>query len=118
MTNRSSRRLMALATATLITTSGIALPSGAIAQSARSVDAPPPPPPAPTATQPAKAAPDMQAVQVATAAGADLLGLRDRGVIVAGTRADLLVVDGDPSRLIADVDRVVETWVAGRAAPF
>ena len=62
MTNRSSRTLMALATATLITTSGIALPSGAIAQSARSVDAPPPPPPAPTATQPAKAAPDMQAV--------------------------------------------------------
>ena len=62
MTNRSSRTLMALATATLITTSGIALTSGAIAQSARSVDAPPPPPPAPTATQPAKAAPDMQAV--------------------------------------------------------
>ncbi|QCB44228.1 alpha/beta hydrolase [Sphingomonas sp. PAMC26645] len=53
---------MALATATLITTSGIALTSGAIAQSARSVDAPPPPPPAPTATQPAKAAPDMQVV--------------------------------------------------------
>ena len=62
MTNRSSRTLIALATATLITTSGIALTSGAIAQSARSVDAPPPPRPAPTAAQPAKAAPDMQVV--------------------------------------------------------
>ena len=59
-----------------------------------------------------------QALRVATAAGADLLGLRDRGVIVAGTRADLMVIEGDPSRAIGDVDRVVETWVGGRAAPF
>jgi imidazolonepropionase-like amidohydrolase len=59
-----------------------------------------------------------QALRVATAAGADLLGLHDRGVITAGTRADLLVIDGDPSRAIADVGKVVETWVAGRAVPF
>ncbi|MGA1799694.1 alpha/beta hydrolase [Sphingomonas sp. 4RDLI-65] len=58
MTSRSSRAsLMALAAAALVTTSGMAL-----AQSARSADAAPPPPPAMTATQPAKAAPDMQVV--------------------------------------------------------
>ena len=62
MTSRSSRTLMALATATLITTSGIALTSGAIAQSARSVDATPPPVAPVAATEPAKAAPDMQTV--------------------------------------------------------
>ena len=62
MTNRPSRTLMALATAAMITTSGIALTSGAVAQSARSVDAPPPAPAVPTTTQPAKAASDMQTV--------------------------------------------------------
>ena len=36
--------------------------SPAVAQSPRSVTAPPPPPPPATAVQPAKAAPDMQAV--------------------------------------------------------
>ncbi len=59
-----------------------------------------------------------QALQVATAGGAALLELRDRGVIAPGMRADLLVVDGDPSRSIGDVDKVEETWVAGRRTAF
>ncbi len=62
MTNRSSRAMTALAAAALITTSGIALTTHAVAQSARSVDAAPPPPPPVAATKPAKAAPDMQVV--------------------------------------------------------
>ena len=40
----------------------VAISTGALAQSARSPIAPPPPPPAMIATQPPKAAPDMQAV--------------------------------------------------------
>lgn len=62
MTNRSSRAMTAFAAAALITTSGLALTTHAVAQSARSIDAAPPPPPPMAATKPAKAAPDMQVV--------------------------------------------------------
>ena len=58
MTIRSSRSpLLAFAAAALMATSGMAT-----AQSARSADAAPPPVPPMTATQPPKAAPDMQGV--------------------------------------------------------
>lgn len=60
----------------------------------------------------------VQALQVATSGGAALLELQDRGVIAPGMRADLLVVDGDPTRSIGDVDKVEETWVAGRRTAF
>lgn len=53
-----SRFLMGTASAVVALTASTAL----FAQSPRSVTAPPPPAPAPTATQPPKAAPDMQAV--------------------------------------------------------
>ncbi|MBB3173991.1 imidazolonepropionase-like amidohydrolase [Endobacter medicaginis] len=55
----------------------------------------------------------MQAIGIATAQAAALLELSDRGVIAPGRRADLLVVHGDPSRDIANVDRIVETWENG-----
>ena len=66
--------------------------------------------------------PPLQALHVATQQAALLLNLRDRGVIAAGKRADLLVVAGNPAKTIADADRVVETWengnaVAGPVAP-
>lgn len=59
-----------------------------------------------------------QALRVATANGAALLALRDRGVIALGMRADLLVLARDPSRSIGNVDSVVETSVAGHFEPF
>lgn len=59
-----------------------------------------------------------QALQVATAGAAELLALRDRGVLAPGMRADLVVIEGDPIRSIGDADKVVETWVAGRPAAF
>ena len=49
-----------------------------------------------------------QALQVATWNGAKYARvLEDRGSIVAGKRADLMLVDGDPSTDISDIRRVV-----------
>lgn len=59
----------------------------------------------------------MQALAIATGRAAALMGLDDRGTIAPGRRADLLVVEGDPTRDIAAVDHVVETWSGGRAEP-
>jgi imidazolonepropionase-like amidohydrolase len=58
----------------------------------------------------------MQAITLATRNAAALLNLDDRGVIAAGKRADLLVVDGDPAGDISAVDRIVETWENGNAS--
>lgn len=57
----------------------------------------------------------LQALHIATQEAAELLDLHDRGVITAGKRADLLVVDGNPARTMADADQVVETWENGSA---
>lgn len=57
----------------------------------------------------------LQALHIATQEAAELLDLHDRGVIVAGKRADLLIVAGNPDRSVADADRVVETWENGSA---
>lgn len=56
----------------------------------------------------------LQAIGLATRNAAQLLGLQDRGVIAAGKRADLLVVDGDPSRRIDDLNRIEAVWQQGR----
>jgi imidazolonepropionase-like amidohydrolase len=48
-----------------------------------------------------------QAIQIATLNGATYLGLADRiGSIAPGKDADLVVVKGDPSRTIADIENV------------
>ncbi|GAA1314401.1 amidohydrolase family protein [Saccharothrix xinjiangensis] len=55
----------------------------------------------------------VEALRAATATPAEVFGLTDRGVITAGRRADLLLVDGDPT---ADIDRtrhVTGVWIAG-----
>ena len=49
----------------------------------------------------------------ATSLPARIFGLTDRGRIANGLRADLLLVDGDPTRSIADSRRIVEVWRAG-----
>jgi len=49
----------------------------------------------------------LEAIHIATANGAQYLGEADRiGTIAAGKQADLLVIKGDPSRKIDDVENV------------
>jgi imidazolonepropionase-like amidohydrolase len=56
----------------------------------------------------------LQAIGTATKNAAALLGLEDRGVIEPGKLADLLIVDGDPAKHIADIDRVASVWHRGK----
>lgn len=58
----------------------------------------------------------IQALNGATAAAAKAFRLADRGRIAPGLRADLLLVDGDPSRDIGDIHRIAEVWKDGRSA--
>jgi imidazolonepropionase-like amidohydrolase len=49
----------------------------------------------------------LEAIRIATANGAELLGERDRlGTIAPGKLADLIVVHGDPSTRIKDIEQV------------
>jgi imidazolonepropionase-like amidohydrolase len=61
------------------------------------------------------------ALAAATSAIARAFRLNDRGRIRTGMRADLLLVDGDPSKQIRDTRNVVAIWKRGvrvqRAAP-
>lgn len=54
-----------------------------------------------------------EALTAATAAPADTFRLADRGRIAPGLRADLLLVDGDPTRDIDAVLNVVGVWKNG-----
>nr|WP_281407440.1 amidohydrolase family protein [Methylobacterium sp. WL116] len=56
----------------------------------------------------------MEALTIATARAADLLGLADRGRLEAGRRADFVVLAADPSEDIAASTRIVEVWQRGR----
>jgi imidazolonepropionase-like amidohydrolase len=56
----------------------------------------------------------LQAIGTATKNAAALLGLDDRGVVQPGKLADLIVVDGDPDRDIAEVDKISAVWHRGR----
>ncbi len=48
----------------------------------------------------------IEALRLATSRSAELLGLDDRGTIEEGKRADLLVVEGDPTTGLGALDRV------------
>ncbi|MFF0483893.1 amidohydrolase family protein [Streptomyces sp. NPDC004435] len=54
-----------------------------------------------------------QALHAATAAPARHFGLHDRGRIAPGLRADLLLVDGDPTRDITAVRDIADVWRRG-----
>lgn len=56
----------------------------------------------------------LEAVTIATGQAAALLGLEDRGEVVAGKRADFVVVDGDPSKNILDLRRISSVWRGGQ----
>lgn len=55
-----------------------------------------------------------EAIEMATQANAAFLGLNDRGRIHVGTRADLVLVDGNPVEEISDVRRIAAVVKAGR----
>ncbi|CAN5913178.1 amidohydrolase family protein [soil metagenome] len=56
----------------------------------------------------------LEAITVATLNGAQYLGRADRvGSIAVGKRADLLVVNGDPSSRIADIEKVETVFKDG-----
>ncbi|GBQ94067.1 amidohydrolase [Asaia krungthepensis NRIC 0535] len=56
----------------------------------------------------------LEAINLATQKAAGLLGLKDRGVIAPGKRADLLVIDGVPDRTISDIDLISQVWQRGK----
>jgi imidazolonepropionase-like amidohydrolase len=53
-------------------------------------------------------------LRAVTATAAEALGLPDRGVVAAGKRADLIVVEGDPLRDLAALGQVRAVFKAGR----
>jgi len=57
----------------------------------------------------------LEALHAATAAPADAFRLPDRGRIAPGMRADLLLVDGDPTRDITATRAIAGIWKAGHA---
>jgi imidazolonepropionase-like amidohydrolase len=56
-----------------------------------------------------------EALAAATSAPAEVFGL-ERGRLVVGARADLVLVDGDPLTDITATQRIRNTWVAGEVA--
>ncbi|MFD8986098.1 amidohydrolase family protein, partial [Streptomyces sp. NPDC059564] len=55
-----------------------------------------------------------QALRGATVTAAEVFGLTDRGVIEGGRRADLLLIDGDPTQDIGATTRIRGVWIKGR----
>ena len=55
----------------------------------------------------------LQALQAATSTPARRFGLSDRGRITVGARADVLLVDGDPTTTISDTLSIRAVWRRG-----
>ncbi|MGW1676093.1 amidohydrolase family protein [Saccharopolyspora sp. NPDC002376] len=55
----------------------------------------------------------IQALRAATLTPARRFGLEDRGRIAEGLRADLLLVDGDPTTTISDTLNLRDVWRRG-----
>ena len=55
----------------------------------------------------------IEALRSATVVPAEFFGFTDRGVIEAGRRADLLLIDGDPTQDIAATRAIRGVWAAG-----
>ncbi|MGE0363322.1 MAG: amidohydrolase family protein [Vicinamibacterales bacterium] len=59
--------------------------------------------------------PPLEAIRAATATGAEVLGLTDRGTLTAGKRADFLVLTANPLDDIANSRRIAAVYKAGAA---
>lgn len=57
----------------------------------------------------------LQALRSATSLPADVWGLQDRGRVGPGMIADLVMVQGDPSKDISVTRRISKVWVGGHA---
>jgi imidazolonepropionase-like amidohydrolase len=57
------------------------------------------------------------ALVAATSAVARAFRMTDRGRIAPGLRADLLLVDGDPTKQIRDTRKIVAIWKRGLRVP-
>ena len=57
----------------------------------------------------------LQALGAATSAAARAFRLDDRGRVAKGLRADLVLVEGDPTRDVVATRRIVEVWKRGVA---
>lgn len=57
----------------------------------------------------------VEALRAATSTPARRFGLADRGRILEGLRANLLLVDGDPTRHISDTLNLRQVWRRGSA---
>jgi imidazolonepropionase-like amidohydrolase len=56
----------------------------------------------------------VEAIQIATENGATYLGQQDRiGTIAPGKQADLVLIKGDPSKRIDDIENVETVFKAG-----
>jgi imidazolonepropionase-like amidohydrolase len=55
----------------------------------------------------------MQALVSATSAPATFFGAKDRGRIAPGSKADMLLIEGDPTRDITATRRIVTIWKNG-----
>ena len=51
----------------------------------------------------------------ATSVNADLFGMSDTGLIKAGKRADLLLIDGRPDEVITDTAKIRQMWIGGES---
>ena len=59
--------------------------------------------------------PPLEAIRAATRTGAEVLGLRDRGSLTPGMRADFVVLDANPLENIANSRRISAVYRAGSA---
>lgn len=57
------------------------------------------------------------AIHAATGRAADLLGVKGIGTLVRGNWADLVVLDADPTRNIANSRKISAVYIAGRKVP-
>ena len=55
----------------------------------------------------------VEALRAATVLPAHYFGLHDRGVIEPGRRADLVLIDGDPTADIRATRQIRRVWCAG-----
>jgi len=56
----------------------------------------------------------LEALTAATSASASAFRLSDRGRIAVGLRADLVLVEGDPTRDIRATRRIAGIWLLGK----